>query len=121
LIGIVVGHWNDATKDPGAVCPDGLTEFQVNQDIATRVEQNLVEQGFDVDLLREFDDRLAGYRALALISIHADSCDYKMISYFQSSGDPGKSLPGAFEPLDLLFAGSLRQGHGYDLPRQHGH
>lgn len=76
LIGIVVGHWNDATKDPGAVCSDGLTEFQVNQDIATRVEQNLVEQGFDVDLLREFDDRLAGYRALALISIHADSCDY---------------------------------------------
>jgi N-acetylmuramoyl-L-alanine amidase len=76
LIGIVIGHWNDATKDPGAVCPDGLTEFQVNQDIATRVEQNLVELGYDVDMLREFDERLAGYRALALVSIHADSCDY---------------------------------------------
>jgi N-acetylmuramoyl-L-alanine amidase len=76
LIGIVVGHWNDATKDPGAVCPDGLTEFQVNQDVATRVKQKLVEKGFEVDLLREFDDRLAGYKALALVSIHADSCDY---------------------------------------------
>ena len=76
LVGIVVGHWNDATKDPGAVCQDGLTEFQVNQDVATRVMENLVEQGFEVDLLREFDDRLAGYQALALVSIHADSCEY---------------------------------------------
>ena len=29
-----------------------------------------------VDLLKEFDDRLVGYQALALISIHADSCTY---------------------------------------------
>jgi N-acetylmuramoyl-L-alanine amidase len=75
-IGIVVGHWDDNTKDPGAVCPDGLTEFQVNQDIATRVQQNLIAAGLDVDLLREFDSRLAGYRALAMVSIHADSCEY---------------------------------------------
>jgi N-acetylmuramoyl-L-alanine amidase len=27
-------------------------------------------------LLREFDDRLQGYSSLALVSIHADSCDY---------------------------------------------
>ena len=76
LIGIVVGHWDDITKDPGAVCQDGLTEFQINQDIATRVQQNLRSEGFDVDLLREFDDRLNDYQALALVSIHADSCDY---------------------------------------------
>lgn len=76
LIGIVVGHWDDNTKDPGAVCPDGLTEIEVNQAIATRVQKQLVESGFDVDLLREFDSKLQGYRALALVSIHADSCDY---------------------------------------------
>lgn len=76
LIGIVVGHWDDITKDPGAVCPDGLTEFQINQDVATRVQKNLKAAGLDVDLLREFDDRLQGYRSLALVSIHADSCDY---------------------------------------------
>lgn len=76
LIGIVVGHWDDNTKDPGAVCPDGLTELEVNQDIAARVEQKLVDQGFDVDLLREFDPQLQGYRSLALVSIHADSCQY---------------------------------------------
>lgn len=76
LIGIVVGHWDDRTEDPGAVCPDGLTEFQVNQAVATLVRENLLTEGFNVDLLREFDDRLQGYRALALVSIHADSCEY---------------------------------------------
>ena len=76
LIGIVVGHWDDNTKDPGAVCPDGLTELEVNQGIAARVEQNLVDQGFDVDLLREFDSKLEGYKSLALVSIHADSCQF---------------------------------------------
>lgn len=75
LIGIVVGHWDDS-NDPGAVCPDGLTEFQVNQDVATRVKANLVSEGFDVDLLKEFDPLLSGYKALTLVSVHADSCNY---------------------------------------------
>ncbi len=77
LVGIVVGHWDDATGDPGAVCSDvSLTEFQVNQTIATLVRDLLLEQGIDVDMLREFDPLLSGYRATVLISIHADSCDY---------------------------------------------
>jgi N-acetylmuramoyl-L-alanine amidase len=76
LIGLVVGHWDDQTKDPGAVCADGLTEIEVNQAIATRVKQVLVNEGFDVDLLREFDEKLQGYRALTLVSIHADSCEF---------------------------------------------
>jgi N-acetylmuramoyl-L-alanine amidase len=76
LIGIVVGHWDDKTKDPGAVCADGLTEIEINQAIATRVKQVLVNEGFDVDLLREFDPKLQGYRAITLVSIHADSCQY---------------------------------------------
>jgi N-acetylmuramoyl-L-alanine amidase len=74
-IGIVVGHWGD-DDDPGAVCPDGLTEFEVNQDVATLVQQYLKDEGFEVDLLKEFDNRLNGYQALALVSIHADSCNY---------------------------------------------
>jgi N-acetylmuramoyl-L-alanine amidase len=73
LIGIVSGHWGN---DSGAVCPDGLTEAQINQNIATQVQKKLIEKGFDVDLLKEFDTRLNGYNALALVSIHADSCDY---------------------------------------------
>ncbi len=74
LIGIVAGHSGGA--DPGAVCPDGLTEVSINLDVATRVKEKLTAAGFDVDLLEEFDERLDGYQALALVSIHADSCAY---------------------------------------------
>ena len=74
-IGIVVGHWGDE-NDPGAVCPDGLTELKINQDVAALVQKYLDAEGFDIDLLKEFDPRLNGYKALALVSIHADSCDY---------------------------------------------
>lgn len=73
VIGIVAGHWGN---DPGAVCADELTEAEINLTVATIVRDQLVAEGFDVDLLKEFDVRLAGYRALALVSIHADSCDY---------------------------------------------
>lgn len=77
-IGIVAGH---AGNDSGAVCVDGngvvmLTEADVNLEIAAIVQQKLIERGFQVDLLREFDSRLNGYRALAIISIHNDSCEY---------------------------------------------
>jgi N-acetylmuramoyl-L-alanine amidase len=59
------------------VCADGLlTEFQVNQNVATRVQADLEKLGYEVDLLREFDPLLNDYEALALVSIHADSCDY---------------------------------------------
>ena len=74
-IGIVVGHWGD-NQDPGAVCPDGLTELSINQEVATLLQQRLINEGFAVDLLNEFDERLQGYQALALISIHSDSCTY---------------------------------------------
>jgi N-acetylmuramoyl-L-alanine amidase len=71
-IGVVAGHWGN---DTGAVCPDGLTEVEINLDIAERVVQNLQALGYQADLLKEFDPRLEGYRADALISIHADSCN----------------------------------------------
>ena len=77
-IGIVAGH---SGNDSGAVCYDGngnvtLTEAEVNLKIAAIVQQQLTQTGFQVDLLKEFDTRLNGYRALAIISIHNDSCEY---------------------------------------------
>lgn len=72
-IGIVSGHWKN---DSGAVCPDGLTEEQVNLQIATLVQQKLIAEGHTVDLLEEFDNKLSQYRAIALVSIHADTCDF---------------------------------------------
>jgi len=77
-IGIVSGHRGN---DSGAVCTDAngnvtLTEADVNFKIATLVVQKLTKLGFQVDLLNEFDTRLNGYRAVALLSIHNDSCQY---------------------------------------------
>lgn len=72
-IGIVSGHLG---SDSGTVCEDGLTEQEVNQEIATLVKENLISAGLDVDLLNENDDLLPQYKARALVSIHADSCKY---------------------------------------------
>lgn len=72
-IGIVAGHWGN---DSGAVCADGLTEEEVNLRIATEVKQYLVNEGYQVDLLQEFDKKLFEYQGLALVSIHNDSCEY---------------------------------------------
>jgi N-acetylmuramoyl-L-alanine amidase len=71
-IGIVAGHWGN---DTGAVCPDGLTEVEINLDVAQRVVHILQALGYQATLLEEFDPRLTGYQADALISIHADSCE----------------------------------------------
>lgn len=73
LIGIVVGHWKN---DSGAVCADGLKEVDINLNVASLVQEMLNQKGYDVDLLAEFDSRLTSYEADAIISIHADSCDY---------------------------------------------
>src|SRR5512135_3747784 len=77
-IGIVSGHQGN---DSGAVCTDStgkvtLTEADVNFKIASLVQKKLVDRGFQVDLLNEFDTRLNGYRAVAIVSIHNDSCEY---------------------------------------------
>ncbi|NPV75915.1 MAG: hypothetical protein HPY59_06000 [Anaerolineae bacterium] len=74
-IGIVAGH-SGKEGDPGAVCSDGLREVDVNLQIAGLVRQQLIALGYDVDLLEEFDKRLFGYQAAALVSIHNDSCEY---------------------------------------------
>lgn len=72
-IGIITGHKGN---DAGAVCEDGLTEAMVNEAVAVRVIAGLQTHGIATDLLEEFDPRLDGYFATALVSIHADSCDY---------------------------------------------
>lgn len=77
-IGIVAGHTGN---DSGAVCLDengqaDLKEVDLNLEIANIVKNSLVAKGYQVDLLNEFDTRLNGYRAVALVSIHNDSCEY---------------------------------------------
>jgi N-acetylmuramoyl-L-alanine amidase len=75
-IGIVAGH---SGNDSGAVCSDalgGYREVDINLNVASIVRESLIKEGYDVDLLAEFDPRLSGYNAVALVSIHADSCEY---------------------------------------------
>lgn len=79
-IGLVSGHKGlhpeSGLPDPGAVCDDGVTEQAVNERVAGQTAAILRTYGYTVDILEEWDPRLNGYRALALVSIHADSCQY---------------------------------------------
>jgi len=95
-IGIVAGHWG---YDPGAVCPDGLTEAEINFAVAQRVVDLLARMGYTVDLLEEFDDRLEGYRADALVSVHADSCDVPGASGFKVARVVYSAVPDAEDRL----------------------
>jgi len=71
-VGLIAGHWQ---SDSGAVCPgDELREVDLNLAIARRVERLLRQEGYRVEVLPEYTQRLEGYRADALVSIHADSC-----------------------------------------------
>ena len=102
-IGVVAGHWG---YDSGAVCLDGngevtLTEVELNLKIATLVQQKLTQSGFRVDLLKEFDPRLDGYTAVALVSIHNDSCAYV------DENATGFKLSAAMDTRDLNRAARL--------------
>ncbi len=71
-VAIIAGHRG---FDSGAVCKDdGLMEAVVNEEIAVRVVMQLQEQGVSAMLMDEYDPRLQGLHARALVSIHADSC-----------------------------------------------
>jgi N-acetylmuramoyl-L-alanine amidase len=100
-VGIVAGHWStDPRKyDPGAVCPDGLTEVEINLAIAQLVKALLEEQGYAVDLLEEFDSALDGYQADALVSIHADSCNVPEASGFKVASVLHSAMPAEEDRL----------------------
>ncbi len=73
LVGIVAGHWGN---DRGTVCTDDFSEQELNLTVATLVQKSLIDKGFEVELIKEFDPKLYGYKADALVSIHTDSCAY---------------------------------------------
>ena len=95
-VGIVAGH---AGYDIGAVCPDGLSEAEVNLAVAREVAIVLARRGYRIDLLEEYDERLAGYQADALISIHADSCDVPGASGFKVARVTDSAIPEAEDRL----------------------
>jgi len=91
-IGILAGH-SGPYNDPGAICPDGLSEAEINLAVAEKVVVALEERGYEVDLLEEQDDRLFGYVAEALLSIHADSCDIPEATGFKAARVSSSAIP----------------------------
>ena len=75
-IGIIAGHWG---VDSGHLCGpelNNLREVDVNLRVATMVRDNLTANGYQVDLLQEFDSALNDYVGLALLAIHTNTCEY---------------------------------------------
>ena len=101
-IGIVAGHWKN---DSGSVCSNGLKEVDVNLTIASLVQQKLAQEGYQVDLLEEFDSRLSQYQAMAVISIHSDSCDF--ISTDATGFKVAAALESAFPEKTDRLSGCL--------------
>ena len=102
-IGIVAGHWG---HDTGAMCPDGLREVDINLEVAKQVVDRLQTLGYQADLLAEYDPRLEGYQADALVSIHADSCQDFPNATPPASGFKVASVEDSMVPdvEDLLVA-----------------
>jgi N-acetylmuramoyl-L-alanine amidase len=96
LVGIVSGHKG---YDPGAVCPDGLTEAQVNHAIALEVANLLNRLGIRTDVLDEFDERLTDYQADALVSVHSDSCNIPGATGYKVARVTDSAIPEAEDQL----------------------
>jgi N-acetylmuramoyl-L-alanine amidase len=93
-------------NDSGAVCPDGLQEVTINLDVASRVVAILQYEGYEVQLLPEFSDQLAGYEADAFVSIHTDSCMVPEASGFKVARVAASAIP---ELEDQLVACLIRE------------
>ena len=101
-VAIISGHRG---FDAGAVCEDGLMEAAINEAIATRVVKRLNDEGVAAQLLDEYDPRLEGLHARALLSIHADSCVGR--SGFKIASAEQTSIP----QLDASLVACLRQSY----------
>ncbi len=124
-VGIIAGHWGyNSGLDTGAVCESGqfagTTEVQINIIVATYVKQYLQENGYAVDMLEEDDSRLGGYQADALVSIHADSCEYinDMATGFKMAGTLASPFPEKIERLKSCI--NYYYGETTQLPYHEG-
>jgi N-acetylmuramoyl-L-alanine amidase len=113
-VGLLAGH-SGPQGDPGAVCPDGLREADINLSVARKVRAALEAKGYLVDLLEEFDEELAGYSADAFLAIHADSCDTPQASGFKVAHVSVSAIPDIEDVLvDCLYT---EYGRASGLPR----
>jgi N-acetylmuramoyl-L-alanine amidase len=113
-VGIVAGHWE---SDSGAVCPDGLTEVEINLDIARRVVSLLAQSGYDVEMLSEFSDKLDGYQAAVLVSIHADSCNVPEATGFKVARVSSSRVPDLEDQLVACLIERYHEATGLSFHR----
>lgn len=110
-VGVVAGHWQ---SDAGAMCPDGLLEVTINLDVASRVVAILQYEGYNAELMPEFDDELHGYQADAFVSIHTDACNVPEATGFKVARVAASAIP---EEEDRLVACLVREyGKATGLP-----
>ncbi len=127
-VGIIAGHLG---SDTGAMCPDGLQEVEVNRKIAVQVVERLNQNlGWQAELLEEFDVKLNGYSADALLSIHADSCNIPGRSGFKIARAESSYIPGPEDRLVDCISRHYHEATGlafdrytitYDMTRYHAY
>jgi N-acetylmuramoyl-L-alanine amidase len=124
-VGIVAGHWEN---DVGAVCPDGLTEVEINVAVAQQVVDSLSRAGYEAEMLAEFSPKLHGYEADALVSIHADSCNVPEASGFKVARVSSSLVPELEDRLVLSLIEKYQDATGlpfhensitYDMTEYH--
>jgi N-acetylmuramoyl-L-alanine amidase len=109
-VAIISGHRG---FDSGAICKeDGLMEATINEGIATKVVERLKQQGVSAMLLDEYDPRLQGLHARALVSIHADSCVEK--SGFKIASAEETIIPEQDQMLVNCLKGKYGAATGLD-------
>lgn len=86
-IGLIAGHRG---SDSGTECADGFTEVEITSATVEQLVSELRQRGLEVDSLDEFDSRLEGYSATAVVSVHVDSCDFvnELATGFKIAGSP---------------------------------
>jgi len=125
-VGIIAGHSGtvNGIEDPGAVCEAGrfagTKEVEINIIVATLVRQMLQERGYSVEILEEFDAHLPGYQADAVVSIHADSCQYinDLATGFKLAGTLASPYPEKIARLESCI--DYHYGVATGLPYHEG-
>jgi N-acetylmuramoyl-L-alanine amidase len=113
-VGIVAGHWQN---DVGAMCPDGLTEVEINLAVAKLVVASLSRSGYDAEMLAEFSTKLDGYQADALVSIHADSCNVPEATGFKVARVSSSLVPELEDRLVACLIEKYQDATGLDFHR----
>jgi N-acetylmuramoyl-L-alanine amidase len=85
-VALIAGHKGN---DSGTVCRDGLTEAEINLQVAKLVAEDLGREGIRAEILDEFDPRLRGLEAAALVSLHGDSCQSDFSGFKVASQEGG--------------------------------